>query len=177
MRHFLMIVCLCLMPFTVRATQVTAMPLSVLVTGSDHVLVGKVEKVEMVDERGHELLDRQARTGPGLKNELRLHVVIEKDGVLKTNLKKVPAKLVLPLWQMWHFSLGQWKDDGEGKVYIFFLKGQDFLPFSQAEFFHDIRDKQNVERLLRNGARRQAVGVNRSSQATNQPSSSPESRR
>ncbi len=70
MRHSLIIAWLCLLPFTLQATQAMARSLSALATESDHVLIGKVEKVQMVDEQGRELLDRNSRTGPGLKNEI-----------------------------------------------------------------------------------------------------------
>lgn len=177
MRHSLIIACLCLMPFTLRATQVMARPLSALVTESDHVFIGKVEKVQMVDEQGRELLDRKSRTGPGLKNELRLHVVIEKDGVLKTNAKKVPAKVVIPLWQMWHFSLGQWKDEAEGRVFIFLLKGEDFHPVYPAGFRRELSEKSSIERLLPKRTTGPRKGASRSSQDTNRTSSAPGSSR
>ena len=122
--------------------------LSELSAESDHVLVCKVEKVQMLDERGNELRDREARTGPGLKNELRLHLVIEKDGVLKTNAEKVPDKLI-PLSQAWHYSLGQWKDNSEGKVFIFLLKGADFQRVYPGLFKRQLSEKTAIDKILR----------------------------
>lgn len=149
MRILLILILLCLAKLVVQATQIEGKELSELLAESDHVLVCRVVRVQMVDERGKELHDRKARTGPGLKNELRLHVIVEKDGVLKTNAKKAPEKLVIPLWQAWHYSLGQWKDDAEGKTFIFLLKGEDFQRVYQGFFNRELSEKSEIEKIIR----------------------------
>ena len=46
---------------------------------ADHILTGRVVGVDMVDARGTKITDREARTGPGLTNTIRLTVVVNKD--------------------------------------------------------------------------------------------------
>ena len=113
------------------------------------MLICKVVTVQMVDETGREVADREARTGPGLKNELRLHVELENGGVLKTNAKSVPEKLVIPLWQMWHANLGSSKDFYEGRMYIFLLKGTDFQRVYAGGFQRELSEKAEIERMIR----------------------------
>jgi hypothetical protein len=130
-----------------EATQIVPKDLTELIAMSDHVLVVKIAKVSMVDSKGKELRDPEARTGPGIPNELRLHVDVQEDGVLMTTSDKVPAKLVVPLWRMWHFSLGQWKKE-EGSTYIFLLKGENYIRVSPMEFMRDLSERAEIERLI-----------------------------
>jgi hypothetical protein len=54
--------------------------------GADHILVGRVTGVDMVDGRGRPVTDEGARTGPGLDNTIRL--LITADEVLVTSAEK-----------------------------------------------------------------------------------------
>ena len=149
MRLLIITVLACLSQLTAQATKIIEKELPQLVAESDHVLVCKVVKVQMVDETGKEVTDRDARTGPGLKNELRLHVELEKGGVIKSNAKNVPEKLIIPLWQMWHASLGSSRDFYEGGVYVFLLKGADFRRVYAGGFQRDLSEKADIETIIR----------------------------
>ncbi len=132
----------------IEATMVAPRSLSELVRDADHVVIAKIERVEMVDEDGNEIKDEAARTGPGLQNELRFHITLQKDGLLKTNSKRVPQKLVIPLWQAWHYSLGQWKPV-QGKTFIFLLKGEKYQSVYPAGFERPLSEQAEIEKLIR----------------------------
>ncbi len=131
-----------------NATQVKPRELSKLVSESDHIIIAKVTKVQMVDENENEVTDPEGRTGPGLENEIRLHVTITKDGILKTTKDNPPEKLVIPLWKWWHFTLGNRKEL-EGKTLIFLLKGEDFQSVYPMLFIRQLSEKREIVRLSR----------------------------
>jgi hypothetical protein len=129
-------------------TTVPPRPLPDLVKASDHVLVGKVVKVDMVDGKGNPVTNNDARTGPGLENVIRLHVVLEVDGALKTTKKELPATIVVRHWTMWHYTLGQWKLEALDKVFIFLLVGEDFQWVYPLGFMRDPSEKVEIQKLL-----------------------------
>jgi hypothetical protein len=139
----------CLVASTAHSTQVRPKKLSELVAGADHVVIGKVVKVDMIDMDGKQVKSRKGRTGPGLLNQLRLHIKIPKDGVLRTTGEK-PVNLVIPLWSAWHYTLGQWQDLAEGKKFIFLLKGEDYQRVYPGLFIRPITEKAKIEKMLRN---------------------------
>lgn len=49
-----------------------------LAHGADHLLVGTVVEVDMVNERGILVLDPGAVTGPRLHMQIRLHIRVDK---------------------------------------------------------------------------------------------------
>ena len=152
------IICVFALLLTVAAyaTQLPSKELDELVAQADHVLIGKVVKVQMVDGTGKELTNPETHTGPVLDNEIRLHIVIQDDGILKTNSKKPPKELIIPLWKAWHFSLGQWEKD-EGKTFIFLLKGEDFCPVYPISFMRKMSEKPEIEKLLTSKQRNQPL--------------------
>lgn len=87
------------------ATSVPEPPLEELVLDSDHILAGTVRLVDMVDRDGNQVTDPGAMTGPGRSNTIRLHVVVDSDGVILTNAPSVPKEVIIPLWTAWHYSL------------------------------------------------------------------------
>ena len=111
------------------------------------MVVATVTNVDMVDGWGRPVLDRDARTGPGLENEIRLHLAISE--VLQTDNDRLPRTLVVPLWKAWHYSLGDIKDQATGSSGIFLLKGNDFRPAYPADFQRSLEDRAEIERLLR----------------------------
>ncbi len=131
------------------ATQIEPKELPQLLAESDHVLVGKVSKVEMVDDHNKTIEDDNARTGPGESNEIKLHVVVEKKGILKTNAAKLPDELVVPLWRMWHSTLGSVKSSVNQREFIFLLKGSTYSPTYPAGFMRDLSERAKIERLIR----------------------------
>jgi hypothetical protein len=130
------------------STTVPPRPLPDLVKAADHVLIGKVVNVDMVDAKGNPIVNNDARTGPGEGNVIRLHVVVEENGVLKTTAKAVPRTIVIRLWTEWHFSLGQWKTEALDKRYIFLLKGDDFQWVYPMGFLRDPSEKDEILKLL-----------------------------
>lgn len=74
------------------ATSVPPKPLAEMVAEADHVVVATVAVVDMVDGKGRPVLDRDARTGPGLDNQIRLHLAVSE--VLRTDNVRLPKTLV-----------------------------------------------------------------------------------
>lgn len=129
------------------ATSVVPKPLAEMVRESDHVLVATVVQVDMLNRWGWQVADPGARTGPGSGNRIRLHLKI--DEVLRSDAVAAPATLTVPLWQMWHYSLGSIRQQVVGTRGIFLLKGKDFQPTYHADFQRGLDERANVERLLR----------------------------
>src|SRR5688572_24726199 len=94
------------LPFLASATLLAPKPLKDRVAHADHVFVGKIVKVRMFDHHGNEKTDEAARTGPGRNTEIRLYIAPDKKAVIKSNLKSLPDEIIVPLWRMWHYSLG-----------------------------------------------------------------------
>jgi hypothetical protein len=138
----------------VGATQVLQKSLKELVNDSDHVVIGKVFKVDMVDGAGKEVSDLEARTGPGLETQIRLHVSVEKDGWLRTSKTNPPTSLTIPLWQMWHYSLGHIKEATEGQTSIFLLSGENYRTVYPAGFQRPISEKRKILSLWKKKQRR-----------------------
>jgi hypothetical protein len=130
------------------ATQVPGRDLFSLLEEADHVLICKVEKVQMVNEDGQEILDEKASTGPGVPNQLLLHLVVAENGVLKTNAKQIPDKRILPLWKRWHDTLKYCIERYEGKEFIFLLKGEDFQWVYPAGFSRRLSERSDIEKIL-----------------------------
>jgi len=57
---------LVLAPCLAGATSVPPRSLTNLVADADHVIIGKVTLVDMVDHKGNQVTNLAARTGPGL---------------------------------------------------------------------------------------------------------------
>lgn len=130
-----------------RATSIPSLPLEEIVAQSDHVVVAKVARVDMVNGLGLQVRDRDARTGPGLHNRIRFHLDVGE--VLLTNCRRPPRRIVVPLWQMWHYSLGTIQDQVQGNVGIFLLKGANFEPAYNQGFQRDLAERGRIEALVR----------------------------
>jgi len=148
MKKLFTILSILLVATTAFATQIPPRELSELIADADHVIVGKVIDVDMIDENGNQVKDREGRTGPGSENEIRLHVKIENEGILKTNIKKPITKLIIPLWQRWHNTLGHEKDTSEGTTYIFLLKGNNYEQVYPGSFKRPLSDRTKIKNLL-----------------------------
>jgi hypothetical protein len=64
--------------FSSEASTPLDASLSDLACGADHVLVGRVIGVDMIDGKGRQISDQKATTGPGLKNQIRLAVAVDE---------------------------------------------------------------------------------------------------
>jgi len=119
-----------------------------LAKGADHILVGHVVGVDMVDKRGRQIEDENARTGPGLENTIRLHIVV--DEVLVTSSRKpVPKLLKVPLDPFMHYSLGQIKSahSKPSKPFLVLLKGSSFVPVVPGAVLRSLAEKETALRV------------------------------
>lgn len=132
-----------------QATQIPFRDLTNLVSEADHILVGTVEKVDMLDAKGNLVMNDTARTGPGSENQLRLHVTVATNAVVASSADKIPETVVIPLWQRWHDTLGNRKKEVQGKTFIFLLKGNDFVPVYHGLFMREPSEKPEIEAILK----------------------------
>ena len=126
-----------------QATSIEYRPLDKIVLDADHVLSGRIVRVEMVDALGRQVRDRDARTGPGLTNRMRF--VVEVDDVLFTTCRRPPRRVLVPLWSAWHYTLGSMQDQLTGSAGLFLLKGADFQPAYPQDFQRSPEERPLVE--------------------------------
>lgn len=131
-----------------QATSVEHLSLDELVRKADHVVLATVVEVDMVDRRGRQVTDPEARTGPGRGNTIRLHLAVRD--VLYSRELDVPATLVVPLWSAWHYTLGSITESAQGTQGIFLLEGERFLPAYPADFQRALEEREEILRILRN---------------------------
>ena len=141
-----------------------------LVENSDHLLIGHVVGVDMIDGKGEEITDPSARTGPGSKNLIRL--IVKVDEVIVSNVKNVPDTLKVPLDPFMHYSLGQIKEthSSEGEKFLLLLRkcpettlcspqppracrgsanGSDFQPPFPGVFRRSLSEKDKIIELMK----------------------------
>jgi len=123
-------------------TMVQEKKLGDLLPDADHIFIGHVIKVDMVDRKGHLITDNKARTGPGLKNTIRLHVKVKK--VLHTTSKETPDIIIIKLWDMWHYSLGQIKRAAKNERAIYLLKGPNYEIVFPRHFTRPLHEKKAI---------------------------------
>jgi hypothetical protein len=133
---------------TAFATKIAEKPLMDMVSESDHVLIGEVKKVEMIDGAGREVTDLNGRTGFGYKNTIRLKVAVQRDGILKTNKADTPDMLTISLWKGWIDTLGD-MEYLKGKEYIFLLRGEDYQIVYPSGFFQELSKRNEIEQMIR----------------------------
>lgn len=141
--------CFFLLSLNVFATSVMPLSLAELISSSDHVVIGKITKVDMVDAKGKQITNLEAKTGPGLHNTIRLNVTVQTNGVLFTNAKQAPESLTIPIWSMWHYSLGQIKQAEEGQTRILLLKGTNFNFSYSTGCSRPLSDRPQIEDLIK----------------------------
>ncbi|MEN1943217.1 hypothetical protein WCE55_05055 [Luteimonas sp. MJ293] len=114
---------------------------------ADHILVGRVAGVDMVDGQGRPVKDPEARTGPSLDNTIRL--LIQVDQVLVSNAAKVPDVIPVPLASHLHYKLGQIQEahERDEEVRLVLLKGSDFVGIKPGVFLRPLTDKDTALRL------------------------------
>lgn len=134
-------------PLVALASLPLQMSLAEMVAEADHVLVGHVVGVDMVDGNGRPVMDDQARTAPGLNNVIRLHVAV--DETLITTAERVPKELLVPLDPLMHYSLGQIKfaHQNDATPRLLLLKGADFSSLKPGIFFLPLQEKDEVLRV------------------------------
>lgn len=129
------------------ATSVKPRSLSELVRDSDHIVIATVSKVDMIDGKGKQLDDVKSRTGPGLQNQIRLHLAVH-ELIYTRSTTQLPPVIVMGLWQMWHYTLGHIRNATHDTTSIFLLKGDDFQPAYPAYFQRRVSERSEINRLL-----------------------------
>lgn len=147
MKNFLTTIML-ILPLWASASLPLDVSTDELVKHSDHMLVGHVVNVDMIDGRGREIKDLEARTGPGSDNKIRL--LIQVDEVIKTNAKSVPKTLKVPLDSFMHFKYGQIKKahEGDTEKFLLLLKGPDFQPPFAGTFRRELAERERIIELF-----------------------------
>lgn len=145
MKYLLALFCVALAG-SAAATQVAPKSLPELVAQADHVVVASVVAVDLVDGRGRAVDDPAARTGPGLPNRMSFQLRVEE--ALFARAGAVPPTIRVPLWSMWHYSLGSMRENVVGSRGIFLLKGDAYEPVYPAGFQRSLDERAQIERLL-----------------------------
>lgn len=147
MRHTLIVLLAALIPFASFAGFPFEATLEEMAECADHILVGRVTGADMIDGQGRPILDRDAMTGPGLGNTIRLLIAV--DEVLVTNVTDVPKVLPVPLASHLHHSLGQVSDahDGDTTVRLVLLRGENFVGIEPGVFMRPLSDKEEALRI------------------------------
>jgi hypothetical protein len=112
---------------------------------ADHVLVGRVVGVELVNRKGRVL--KNGMTGPSLDNTIRL--VIAVDEVLESNAAEVPESLKVPLDPFMHYSVEQVRraHAGDTRAYLVLLAGAKFQPVVPGHGLRGISERETVMSL------------------------------
>lgn len=133
---------------TVLASVPIRTTIEELAKGADHILIGHVVGVDLIDGKGRQIADENAGTGPGLTNTIRLHIKV--DEVLVTNArKKMPTVLKVPLDPFMHYSLGQIRSAHSGRSgkYLILLKGTSFQPVVAGAILRPLDEKGTALRV------------------------------
>jgi len=119
-----------------------------LVKNSDHLLVGHVIGVDMIDGRGNEITDLDAMTGPGIDNLIRL--IVKVDEVVSSS-RSIPSVVKVPLDPLMHYRFGLVKEvhSTEGEKFLLLLKGADLQPPFPGVFRRDLSEKTEIIELLK----------------------------
>lgn len=129
------------------ATQVAEASLEEIVASSDYVVVANIERVDMIDGKGRPVTDPEARTGPGLDNQIRFHLRVKE--ALFARPGAVPPTVIVPLWTMWHYSLGIMQEQASKQDSIFLLNGERFEPAYPSGFARSMDEEARIRKLLK----------------------------
>lgn len=134
---------------TVQASVPLEATLGALACGADHIFVGRVVGVDMVNANGRQVRNPEAMTGPGMKKTIRLEVeVLER---VESPEAILPASVRVPLDPFMHYSLGQIKaaHAEPSSARLVFLRGADFQPVIAGRFFWSLEAKEEALELRR----------------------------
>lgn len=140
---------LALLPITAIAGFPFEATLEEMASSADHILVGRVTGVDMINGSGRHIQDLDARTGPGLENQIRLRITVDK--VLASNSSEPPKLLYVPLASHLHYTLGQIRDAhaGHSEPRLIFLKGARFEAIEPGLFMRPLEQQEEALRLHR----------------------------
>lgn len=146
MKHILLFI-FSLLPAIVQAGVPYEATLEEMTENADHILIGRVTGVDMINGKGKQVTNTRARTGPGSKNTIRLLITV--DEVLVSNADHVPTILPVPLANHLHYSLGQIRDahQGEAPMELILLRGSDFSAIKPGVFLWSVSDKDRALEL------------------------------
>lgn len=113
---------------------------------TDHVVVGVIERVDMLSGDGHEVTDLNAMNGHK-GNHIRLHIKVSE--YIESNAEKKPSHLVVEIWKASIVSLG-YMQKGVGEKVIFLLKGKEFSRAYDSYFTRNPSERDEIERILNN---------------------------
>lgn len=133
-----------LISFHARASQPLEASLSDLACQADHIFVGRVVGVDMVNGKDRLVRDRGAMTGPGSPNTIRLDVEIME--VIESTVTQHPKRVKIPLDTLMHFSLGQISDahSKPSDPRLVFLQGENYAPIIAGRFFWGIEARDEA---------------------------------
>ncbi len=141
-----MLAMLLLMPLWSSASFPLRATLAQMAFSADHIFVGTVTGVDMVDGDGNAIDNPAARTGPGLENVIRL--TIRVDEMLVTNAGDIPREIKVPLDSSLHYTLGQIQaESGDQAPRLVLLKGPSFAPILAGVFSRPLGDRDEALRL------------------------------
>ena len=132
------------------STKILHKKLPELIKRADHVFAGRIVKVDMIQGNGDIVTNPKARTGPGLKNKIRLHIAPDRKAVLKGNGSVLPRRVIVELWPRWHKRLGTTKKRLENRKKIFLLKGRKFKRVYPGYFLRELSEEKRIRRIIRN---------------------------
>ncbi|MDQ1813720.1 hypothetical protein RBA41_10425 [Massilia sp. CCM 9210] len=146
MKRFLA-VALAVLPLAASASLPIQMSTDEMARKADHIAIGRVVKVDLIDKSERVSNDPKARTGPCMGNTIRLHVKIDK--VLATTAKEFPPQVLVPLDSFMHYSLGQVQSAHEGPALpaLYLLKGPSFLPVAPGKFHVGLDEQKKIMRI------------------------------
>lgn len=146
--RYILLPLLCLLQIIADASVPLKVSDEELADKSDHVFVAHVVGVDMIDAKGRQVTDKEAKTGPGLENTIRLKVQI--DETLITNKEKVPKHLYIPLDSFMHYSLGQVikAHSGKNPKFLLLLSGEKMLPPVAGIFRRSLESKDYFVRRV-----------------------------
>ena len=130
-------------------TQITPTPIAELVAKADYIFVGKIVKVDIVDQKGALLADPKSRTGPGEGNTIRYHVVVDRKNIIKGNRKKIPKELIVPKWPRWHATLENENPKVDGKNLIFLFAGKELALVSAPKSVREMSEREKIWKLVK----------------------------
>lgn len=128
-----------------------------LACGADHVFVGRVVGVDMINSRGKAVRNPEARTGPGETNIIRLEIeVIER---IDSTEVVLPKTIKVPLDPFMHYTLGQIRSahSEPSSPALVFLRGREFEPIIAGRFFWHLDSRQEALEL-RKGCHSEPAG-------------------
>jgi hypothetical protein len=140
MRKYVILI-ICLAANSVFASLPIKVSDEELIKKTDHILVGRIIGVDMIDANGKQITDPNSSTGPGIKSKIRL--IITVDQVIQSNISVVPKTLYVPLDSFMHYSLGAIKEHYPEitEQRLILLSGSNFQPPVAGHFQRNLSEK------------------------------------